>query len=253
MYVSPSSLVEVFVFILGLLFGSFFSALSFRMTRNISISRGRSLCPNCKHKISWYDNIPLFSFLMLWGRCRNCKKKISIRYPIIEAVTAIGFLYIYLSDGSAIHMLYSILIFATLVLIFVIDFEHQIIPDSLIFFGILVTVLKILILDQSIYSGLFAGFLAATLLLLLNIITKGRGMGLGDVKFAVLGGLILGLNYFLIWLFVSFLTGGIYGTILILGRRAGLKDKVAFGPFLIIGLIITQIWGEKILRSLLLN
>lgn len=220
--------------ILGLVFGSFISALSYRYPKRISIVKGRSFCPNCKKQINWYDNIPLLSFLFLGAKCRNCKKPISWRYPIIELSTAIGFFLIGFN-------LYYLIIFCILELIFIIDFEHQIIPDNLVFLGILI----------SPFSNLFAGFFCALLLLLIHLVTKGRGMGLGDVKFAVLGGMLVGLNLSLIWLFVAFLTGAVVGIILILGKRAGLKDKIAFGPFLVAAIPITLIWGEKIFGILL--
>lgn len=241
----------VWVFILGLIVGSFLAALSFRLPKNISIAKGRSYCPKCKKMIDWYDNIPLFSYLLLKGKCRNCKKHISVRYPLIEFFTALGFLtvtwYFY---PNVLSIFYYLIIYCFLVLIFVIDFEHQIIPDILIFLCILFVVLYFIFTGNYFFPNLFAGFLAALLLLTIHLATKGRGMGLGDVKFAVLGGLISGINLFLIWLFASFLTGGIAGIILILGRRAGLKDKIAFGPFLVIGLVLTIFMGNYFLKFL---
>ncbi|HTK03763.1 MAG TPA: prepilin peptidase [Alphaproteobacteria bacterium] len=228
--------------ILGLIFGSFFAALSYRYPRQIPISKGRSFCPKCKKQINWYDNIPLLSFLLLGGKCRDCKKKISIRYPIIELTTAIGFFIIGFN-------IFNLLIFSILVLIFVIDFEHQIIPDNLVFLGVLVAISNL----QSPISNLLAGFTCATLLLLVNLFTKGRGMGLGDVKFAVLGGMLVGLKLSLIWLFLAFLTGAIVGSILILGKKAGLKSQIAFGPFLVASIGLTLLWGEKILELLHLS
>lgn len=240
-------LLSVFLFLLGLVFGSFISALSWRFPRKISIAKGRSICPNCKHSIAWFDNIPLLSFLFLGGKCRNCKKPISWRYPVIELATGLGFLLI----GFQISWL---IIFCFLLLIFIIDLEHQIIPDLFVFLGIfLVLLYKVLYIPNTLYTSLFAGFLAAFLLILIHLGTRGRGMGLGDVKFAVLGGMLTGLNLFLVWLFLSFLTGGLTGIILILGKKAGLKDKIAFGPFLVVAIPLTLIWGEKILHLLLLN
>lgn len=241
-------LQAVFLFVLGLVFGSFLSAVSWRIPKKISIAKGRSICPNCKHQIAWFDNIPLFSFLFLGGKCRNCKKPISPRYPLIELATGVGFLLI----GFQIFWL---IIFCLLALIFIIDLEHQIIPDVLIFVGIGITFFYFLLLPNqySLFPSVFAGFLAALFLVLIHLATRGRGMGLGDVKFAVLGGMLTGLNLFLIWLFLAFLTGGLTGIILILGKKAGLKSKIAFGPFLVIAIPITLIWGEEILHLLLLK
>jgi prepilin signal peptidase PulO-like enzyme (type II secretory pathway) len=238
------------IFILGICLGSFVSAFSWRYPRSISVIKGRSLCPNCKHRINWYDNIPLLSYIFLGGKCRNCKKPISWRYPLIELSTGIGFLVIFRLTGdiglAAIAVYFAL--FCLLELIFIIDLEHQIIPDDFIFVGLAgIIFYTILFTPASFFPALFSGLLVATLLMLVHLFTKGRGMGLGDVKFAVLGGMLVGLNLSLIWLFVAFLTGGLAGIILILSRRAGLKDKIAFGPFLVAAIPITLVWGQKII------
>lgn len=235
--------------ILGLTFGSFFAALSYRYPRGISIAEGRSMCPNCKHQIAAYDNIPLLSYLFLGGKCRNCKKHISIRYPIIETLTALGFLFISIIFQNNIPLLlYSLVIYSILMLIFIIDFEQQIIPDLFTLLGIaVVIVFNILTGSTFLFSGILAGFLSAFFLLFIHLITRGRGMGLGDVKFAILGGMLMGLNMIFVWLFLAFLTGGVVGIILILGKRAGLKDQIAFGPFLILALGQAFLFGDKLL------
>lgn len=221
--------------------------------------RGRSFCDSCKKQIEWYDNIPLLSFLILDGKCRSCGKKISPRYPIIEFVALIGFLAIPIFKGLSLEGVYSIFLFLILEIIFIIDLENQIIPDFFIFLGILVVLLMPNAYAggassaYSLVSSLFSGFIAATFLLLIHLITKGRGMGLGDVKFAILGGMIVGLPLFPVWLFVAFLTGAAVGIILILTKHAGLKDQIAFGPFLVISIPITLLWGQKIIEIMLLR
>lgn len=254
MSVSPNSVIfsSLLFLILGLVFGSFVSALSYRFPKEISVLKGRSFCPNCKKRIQWYDNIPLLSYLILSGKCRNCKKSISLRYPLIELSTGLGFLFLYREFAPNYpELLYALTIFCVLILIFIIDLEHRIIPDPLVFFGVfLVFIYYLLILNSSFFPSLFAGFLTASLLMSIVLATKGRGMGLGDVKFAVLGGMLVGLRLSLIWLFLAFLTGGTAGIILILGRRARLKDQIAFGPFLVIALGLTFLFGEKLLLVL---
>lgn len=236
--------IKFFLFLLGLVFGSFISALTWRYSKKISITKGRSICPNCRAKIAWFDNIPLLSFIFLRGKCRNCKKKISWRYPLIELVSGIGFVIIGFN-------ILSLIIFCTLEAIFIIDYEHKIIPDSFVFLGILV----VLLIPSSypLFTNIFAGFFAASLLMIIHLATLGRGMGLGDVKFAVLGGLLIGLKLSMIWLFLAFLTGALTGIILIIGKKAGLKSQIAFGPFLVIAVPLTLIYGEKILFWLHLN
>lgn len=247
---------DFLIFILGLIFGSFAAALTWRYPRRISIKKGRSICPNCKKQIKWSDNIPLLSFAALKGRCRNCKKPISWRYPLIELSTAIGFTIIghfatTLQGGSLngiSTLLFSLTIFVILLSIFVVDLENQVIPDSFVFFGTIVSVIYYLLSNFTfLLSNIFVGFTAASLMMLIHLITRGRGMGLGDVKFAFFGGLIVGPKLFLIWLLLAFLTGAVVGTILIIARKAHLKSQIAFGPFLILAIPLTLKYGEKIL------
>lgn len=231
-------LQSVLIFVLGLVFGSFISALSWRFPKGLSIARGRSICPNCKKQIIWYDNIPVFSYILLAGKCRHCKKPISLRYPVIELSTAIGFTLI----G---FQFIPLILFFLLEIIFIIDLEHQIIPDIFVFAGILLFLFTV---GNSLLTVLFSGFICATFLMLIHLVTKGHGMGLGDVKFAVLGGIIVGLPLSPVWLFVAFLTGGITGIILIISKKARFKSKIAFGPFLILAIPITLVFGRTILR-----
>lgn len=234
-------LFQLFKFTLGLILGSFIAALTYRYPKKISNMHGRSFCDNCKKQIAWYDNIPLLSFFILGGECRNCGKKISWRYPLIELSCAVGFLLIN-------FQVIPLALFCILIIIFVIDFENQIIPDLFIFIGLIIVIFNLKFL---IFNNILAGMLCASFLLLIHLFTKGRGMGLGDVKFAVLGGLIVGLPLSPIWLFVAFLTGAVVGIILILGKKAGLKSKIAFGPFLIVSIPVTLIWGQKIIEIML--
>lgn len=239
------------IFLFGIVIGSFLSALSYRYPKDVSVIKGRSFCDSCGKAISWYDNIPLISYLVLAGKCRNCKKHISLRYPAIELVTGVGFSLIYLYQNLLpYNFFFLIFIFCLLILIFIVDVEHQIIPDVFIFFGIFVTVSYFIFIHfDPLFVNLFTGFAAALFLLSLNIVTRGRGMGLGDVKFALLGGFLMG-KFTFIWLLLAFLTGGVAGFILILGRKVGLKDRIAFGPFLVFALILTEVFGSLVLEFL---
>ncbi len=255
--------MEYFLFaVLGLVVGSFIAALTYRLPRNISIAKGRSRCNFCKSQIAWYDNVPLISFFILGGRCRSCKKSISLRYPIIEALTAATFLltpvfYPHLTKNlnflfstfAPLSLALLLVVFSVLIAIFVIDLEHQIIPDLLTFtlLGILVFYL-LLISYPDLFLSFFAGLLSALLLLAIHMLTKGRGMGLGDVKFAIFGGMFLGYPLFLVWLMGSFVLGAIVGVILILIGRASFGKQIAFGPFLALSLILTALFGNMVLK-----
>ncbi len=267
-------LLSFLIFILGLCVGSFLGALSFRIPKGKSILKGRSFCPFCNEKISWYDNIPLFSYILLFGRCRNCKKRISLRYPLIEIFTAFIFLITLLFFENCFGTLFFnlkssficninsllgfwavpfLLIFiSVLIAIFTIDIENQIIPDSLVYFLILITIFShILGNNDKFYSLLLSGFVASFFLLLLNIFTFGKGMGFGDVKLVIPLGLLLGFPLTLLFLSLSFIIGGIFAGILVILGKAKFGKKIAFAPFLISGFLIVIFFGDY-LKNLLI-
>jgi len=247
--------------------GSFLGVVSYRAPRGKQFFSGRSHCPNCGKTVAWYDNIPLISFLLLKGRCRHCRKPISIRYPAIEAATALLFVSAYWAFSSCsasspicvwkdilgpFALLFLLFVICLVVLVFTIDLEKQIIPDELNFLGFGVTSFLLLFGGDKFYLSLFSGILASLFLLSVHLVTRGKGMGLGDVKFALFAGVFFGWPMGLIWLFTAFLTGALVAIILILLGKADRRDKIAFGPFLAISFVITMFWGDKILMAILL-
>lgn len=248
------ALIEfLFIAVLGLVMGSFIGALTWRFPRRESIIKGRSHCDNCGKKIGWFDNIPLFSFLILKGRCRNCRKAISLRYPLIELSTALIFLFIFWATASHWILFFYLLILSVfLIPIFIIDFEHQIIPDRLVFLSLgLIWGMLLLSSNADFFQHLFWGFSAGLFLLSVNLITKGKGMGLGDVKLALVGGTFFGWPLTPLWLFAAFLTGAITGIILIILGKARFGKQIAFGPFLIISFFIVLLWGNLLLKLII--
>jgi len=258
--------------IYGLIVGSFITAYTYRLPLGMSVKKGRSICPSCKEIIAWHDNIPLLSFLLLKGKCRKCDRKISIRYPVIELASVAGFVGIYyllaacgstspLSSNpicfwqTTLGILSSpflLLVFSIVLTISIIDLEKRIIPDELSLFGLVLVFFSLLLLNpSSLYIHLLTGFSAGVFLLLIHILTLGKGMGLGDVKLALFLGSLLGWPWAAVWLFGAFLTGAIVGSILILIKKISFGKQIAFGPFLILSLVITLIWGEILLRMYL--
>ena len=216
--------------------------VTWRLPRGKQFLLGRSICPHCLRKIAWFDNIPLFSYLVLGGKCRNCHKKISLRYPLIELATAVGILGIYVLDFES--PIFLILILLLTISIFVIDLEKKIIPDELIFLGLGLTSLALLLgWNGSFYLHFLGGFASSLFLLLIHLVTRGKGMGLGDVKYALFAGTYLGWPKAVPWLFLSFLTGAGVGVILILLGKAKLGRQIAFGPFLAISFLLTWLIG----------
>jgi len=251
----------------GLLIGSFLNVLIYRLPRGLSFTKGRSFCPKCKKQINFSDNIPLMSFVLLKGRCRFCHSSISWRYPVVELTT--GVLFVLAAQNKLGRLgelrllgvgdfLLTILLFSGLIVIFFIDLEHQIIPDEIIFPLIVLfslrqffpfpTSLSSFSLLTSHFSLFIAALFSSLFLFFIYLITKGKGMGFGDVKLAFLMGLVLGFPKIIIAFYLAFLTGAFVGIILILVKKAKFGQKIAFGPFLVLAIIINYLWGENIVR-----
>lgn len=252
-------LFYIFLVILGLVVGSFLGMLTFRLPRNLPFS-GRSLCPHCKAKIRWFENIPVLSFAFLWGKCGGCGKRISWRYPLIEMATAglftatgvfwgnIGpqnsIAYLARQELGVFSLVFFLVILTLSIALFVIDLEFQILPDPLILTLGLITLILILFLPSPLlFHHLLAGALSSFFFLLLYLATRGRGMGFGDVKLSFVLGSLLGYPEGLVWLFLAFLTGGILGLILIIIRKARFGQHISFGPFLLFAGVFAFYFG----------
>ena len=226
---------------------------------------GRSKCPECGAKISWLDNIPVLSFLLLRGKCRNCRKEISWRYPTIEIGFALVFLSLVVASrgcffnkivesnpvcgwSNALGMLsylFYLLLSILFITVFVIDLRNKIILDQLSFLGLLLVVISLLLFRGNVFFlNMLVGFVSAAFLLLIHLLTRGRGMGLGDVKFAIFTGALLGWPASLVWMFLAFLTGALVGIILVLRGSAKLKSQIVFGPFLVFAAFVAFIVGR---------
>jgi len=238
--------MRLIIFVFGLVTGSFLNVVIYRLPRGLGFVKGRSFCPKCKRKISWFDNVPLISFILLKGHCRFCRKPISLRYPLVELLTGGIFYLSYLSHLSFL----SYPLFCGLIVIFFIDLEHQIIPDEIVTPLSILFFLYFLITDRQllITNYLITGIVSFLFLYSIYLLTKGKGMGFGDVKLAFLIGLVLGWPKVVVAFYLAFLTGAFFGIILILLGKAKLKQKIAFGPFLVFSTIVSFLWGEEIVR-----
>lgn len=259
----PEVFLLTILVLLGLVFGSFITAVSYRSVKGISIMKGRSICPKCGKVVSWRDNIPVFSYFFLKGKSRCCQKPISLRYPLIEFFTMLlffmtGLQIITCNGGNVICNWYGVfggvalphLLIVTifLLIVFVTDFEKKVIFDKFTFVPFTITLFLLIFFNPDYtYVNLFLSFASASFFLLIHLLTKGRGMGLGDVKLALLPPLILGWPYTIIWLFLSFIIGAAVGITLIFFKRARFGKQIPFGPFLIISYFLVLFWGEKLL------
>lgn len=240
--------MSLLIFIFGLLLGSFLNCLVYRLNEAKNWRKfffGRSYCPECKRNLCWFDNLPLFSFLFLKGKCHWCHSPIPWRYPLVELTTGIlSVMVYYFSVGSATNLIFNLIIVYALMGIFLSDLLYRTIPDQIVYLVIAIALLWLIINQQ--WSSILSGLGAALFFLLLVLLTRWQGMGLGDVKLAGLMGLILGFPSIIVALYLAFLTGALVGVILILTKRKRLKSEIPFGPFLVLATFIALFWGEKI-------
>lgn len=215
------------LFLVGLTVGSFLNVVIYRLRFGDSPMRGRSYCDHCKKKIAWYDNIPLLSFVLLGGKCRKCKKKIPVDYPLVELLVGLQFVWVYWLlkvnyaffgtwEGfySLALLVYWLILFSGSLGIVVYDLKHMIIPDEVLWPLIGVAFLRLFVSHQWQVLPIAVG--SSLFLLSLWVITRGKGMGMGDVKLGFLMGLVLGWPMIVVAYFLAFLTGAVAGVILIL-------------------------------------
>ena len=235
------------IFIFGLMVGSFLNSIIYRLQTGESFLFKRSFCPHCKHKLGWQDLIPIFSFLILRGKCRYCSQKISLQYPLVELATGLLFVSFFI-----FHFSFFIFIIACfLIIIFVYDLKYYLIPDKIIYPAIAITFLYQLfrIPDfKLLINPFFSALLASLFFLTIVLVSRGKWMGVGDIKLAFFIGLFLGWPNILVALFLAFFIGAIIGVGLIASQRKTLKSEVPFGPFLVVGIFIALFWGQNIIN-----
>lgn len=247
------------LFLFGLIFGSFLNVLIYRLNEeNVpKFWQGRSFCPKCKHTLSWMDNVPLLSYLLLSGKCRYCKKKISLQYPIVELVAGVSTVAVFVFGkfgGFGIFDLLGIFAYLTLVysliVIFFSDLKYMLIPDEMVLTSSLSSLI-ILLLTANLYSltsHVVTGLLCSIALLLIVMATRGRGLGMGDVKFAFPMGLLLGFPNILVAFWLAFVSGGVVAVGMVFLRRKRIGDTLALGPFLVLGTIVAMIYSAQLLK-----
>lgn len=251
------------LFVLGTAVGSFLNVLIYRTINNESWVYGRSHCDFCSKKIHWYDNIPILSFLFLRGKTRCCQKAIPLSYPIVEFITGslfvwwygIGFVFFKLTESPLLVLqpLFWLIVGVILLTIFFSDLLHMIIPDfavllllgMTVFYRVYLVTAGVMQL-QDLWLAFLGMFISVVFLGSLWFFTQGRGMGLGDVKLVAPLSLLLGWPSILVGLFLSFMSGGFLGLMLIILRKRKMKQVIPFGPFLILGAVLALLWGDLV-------
>ena len=241
-----SSLVMLAFALAGLCVGSFLNLCIDRLPLRQSIITPPSHCPVCNRKIAVVDLVPLFNYLWLRGRCRYCHAPIPIRLPIVELVTGLLFAFLYWNFGLSPELGMSIVYASLLILIFVIDLEHQLILNKVIYPGILIAfAFSFLWPELGVVSSLIGGAIGLALMLL-SLIVYPKGMGEGDVKLAIMVGLMTGFPKVFVALLLSILIGGLVAALLLILRLRKRTEPIPFGPFLATTAMVTLLWGERI-------
>jgi leader peptidase (prepilin peptidase) / N-methyltransferase len=279
--------VYIILFFLGLAGGSFLNVLSLRYTPGGQVFAwkavgGRSRCPHCKRTLLWYELVPVVSFFALRGRCRTCKKGLSLQYPIVEVFSGLIFSLVpcffsgvFVMEGAG-YWVFSVLWIAALwvlLLISVIDLKHYLVPDILniilavlgvgavlskIFLGgFLITASPYFIKGYSllisplggvVWNHLLGALAGGLFFFIIVFVTRGRAMGMGDVKLSAALGLLMGLPDVALMIFFAFLFGGIAGAVTIVLRKKTMKSMLPFAPFIALGVLITMFFGHPAIQ-----
>lgn len=242
---------ELVVFVLGLIIGSFLNCLIWRYYKDEDLG-GRSYCPACHHQIAWYDNIPLLSFIILRGRCRHCRGRISWQYPLVELATAVFFVLVFrldwLQPNFDWRLLRDFLAVVTLIFVFVYDYRWQLIPTEFVALsGGAIFILNIFLGVYWFNLILFA-LIGAVFFLIQYLVTHRKGIGEGDIWLgAWLGVLFPEGATLLLVMFIAYCLGAIVGLTLMSRRRKTWKSALPFGPFLATAAIIALIWARPLI------
>jgi leader peptidase (prepilin peptidase)/N-methyltransferase len=244
---------EVVSIIFGAIIGSFLNVCICRLPRDESIVSPGSHCPQCKNPIRAYDNIPLVSYVLLGGKCRYCRRPISVQYPLVEGVTALASFSLFMKFGPSFQYLYFFAFLCSLIVVTVIDLHHQIIPDVISLPGIAVGLLGAFALPQKPFLQAIIGVLVGggSLFVVATVyqwVLKREGMGGGDVKLLAMIGAFLGWKAVILTIVLSSLIGSIVGILVMAAKGKDFKYAIPFGPFLSLGATVALFYGESMIR-----
>lgn len=269
----------LFLFLIGIIFGSFFNVLILRYNPEKAIFgkqlQGRSACLYCKQKLNWYELIPVFSFLIQRGKCRKCASRISLQYPIVEILSGLIVVTVPMVLGFNYLALIWILVLFTLLIASCIDIRHYVIPDELNLIIFLLGALATIIISINhndisfMIPGTFLGTYAYIFSFTTNIwilrlsaflfggifftsiilLSREKAMGWGDAKLAAAAGLLIGWPDIIMALMLAFIIGAIVGVIAMLLKKKGRKDMLPFGPFIAIGIVIVFYFGQNLISA----
>lgn len=249
-------LINIYIFIIGIVFGSFFNVCIFRIPAKKSISNPPSHCPNCDTRLKPIDLVPIFSYLLSGRKCRYCKEKISSRYATVEFLTGVIFLLVYNSYLLNIKTIYYLVLVSLLIIITFIDIDHYIIPDGLVIIGSIFAIIfnllfSIVTIKESLFGALICGGIVFSLVYIIELIVKREVMGGGDIKLFAMIGLFLGVKNSLIVALLSVYVGAIYGVGSIVYNKIKNREynsMIPYGPFISVASLMVILWGNEIVN-----
>ncbi len=248
-----NTFILIIFFIYGLLFGSFYNVVIYRLPIDLSVAKGRSFCPNCNHSLRAIDLVPVFSYIFLGGKCRYCNDKISMRYPLVELINGLLFALAYLLFGTTLQTLFIISFWSYLFIVSMIDIDHKLILDNIsIFFFVIFIILKIIMFKSAILTSFLSAIIAFSIYLLIFIVAKkyyGReAFGLGDVFFIGVVSFALGFKLTYLTVFFPFIVAvACLPIIFIFTKKNSLDMEVPFAPFISLSAFILSIYGTQMM------
>jgi len=251
--------IFIVLFVIGLCFGSFLNVVVYRLPKNISLISPSSSCPACLYKLKWPELIPFFGYLLIGGRCRQCKTRISPRYPLVELATGLLFILVFTYYSWTLEFLIYLTLLFLLFAISLIDLEHRIIPNRLVTAGLFaglifylpslvemfLTLPAWLIAERSLSDAFFGLLLGSGVMFIIFIVSRG-GMGAGDLKLMALIGLFLGMRGTALVMLLGFMIGALTGIYFMVTGKLSRKDALPFAPFLSLAALIEIFWGQAI-------
>jgi leader peptidase (prepilin peptidase)/N-methyltransferase len=250
--VSLHTLQLTILALLGLSVGSFLNVCVHRLPLRQSLVRPGSRCPHCGYVLRWYDNIPVASYLLLRGRCRQCRESIALRYPVLELATLLLFLVHGAVFGWSALLVVRLLFACAMVVLFAIDLEHHLLPDAITLPGIVAGLLFSIVLPPGIVDAVLGVLVGGGVLWLIGEAyyrySGQEGMGGGDVKMLAMIGAFLGWKLVLVTLVLSSVAGSLIGLLVIALKRGGLKYELPYGTFLALGALAASLAGERLIN-----
>ena len=239
-----------FVFVIGLIIGSFLNVCIYRIIREESVVFPPSHCTSCGYELRALDLIPVVSYAFLRGRCRICSEKISIRYPVVELLNGILYIMVYVNYGLTLDFFMLCLFISLLIVVGFIDFDTKYVFNSTVNFGFISAGVFLIfkwLENKSIpWNNIFGGVIGFAIIALIVVLT--RAMGEGDIDIALICGLFLGVKGIIVTLFLAFVLGGILAILSIVLKIKSREDEMAFGPYLAIGAVVAALWGENLIE-----